>query len=650
MRKALLSVIALLSFAMTAHAAGIHVSADHSETRDGKFFLTGNVRIERDGATITSDEATYDEATGQVQASGGVFITDVNSEASATRADYNINNSTGLLYDAALLVGDEGYTVRSSEIRIISPGQYDLGSASVTTCKGLPPAWCIKGTSVDVTAGKGVSAWNATLRLGGVPVFYTPYIYAPIVDERSTGLLIPSIGYRSATGYFFSQPFYWAISETMDSTLRLTYHSDHAFGQALEFRFLTGQSTGGEILYTHIRDYSVQEDYSVLQARYDERAALSAGMDINLVDQQDYYVRYSDLLTSRASRYLDSRAEVWREFSNHSRLFMDSVHKYDLKASVDNDTVLQRVAGAGLNIPPMGLGLGFMGYARVEAAEFHRTLGYTARRTRANAGVIHSLPTALNLTQRLEFETGGYEYTNSPAAAMSNSAEYVSYNARAGFRAEAYHGDSLLLSTLEPSIDYTYLKRTGDEPLLLDMAETRQDRSELGLSLSQRLRGPGGRIMKTRLRQPMDISSASAHRMMPLSFALALEINPLDVDFVADYDHDTHKTGNVFARMDLNFRNLRMGATGSYSKPEGVETYTLRASYRAGGRWTLGAGARYNAMAEEELEQQTASVAYKSQCWTLMLRYTETATDYNVLLSASLLGLGGTPTQISTAQ
>jgi len=640
--KKLLSITAVIVIAMTAPSyADTRVSADSTDMSGGKYKLKGNVVIERDGTTLRADSATFDEPSGTVSAKGNITIKGDKAEASASRAEFNINSSVGSLYDANLVVGDEGYRVSSGEIRLAGPGHYVLNSASVTTCDDLPPTWCMVGKDLDVIAGERITLWHATLKIKGLPVFYSPYLYAPIVNARRTGLLVPSIGYRSSMGYFYSQPFFWAISPVMDSTLTLDYHTERAFGQRLEFRFLTGPRTGGEMELRHLRDYTLDSSFGEAHARYDKRGDwVSAGLDLNAVNRQDYYRRYADMVETQASRYLDSRLEIWHEFGDHSRLFADSLHKYDLKNGVDNNTVLQRVGEVGLNMAPKALGLGFIAFGGMEAAAFERTVGYTGQRAVARAGLMHSLPGSLNITQSLGYEGASYTIMNGDSSDESMSTAYLDYNARISFRAEAYVGGSQVLHSIEHEFGYDYRKLNGDSPPVLDYSELRAERSVAHFALTHRLRGAGGDFMKARLRQPLDLKRNSDDRLMPLGGDLSLGGKYLSAQVSADYDYDTHKAGHIYAGLGLDTRSFSINLGDNYDRLEGVETYTLNTRLRLTGRWTLEGGARYDNMEEQGYEERWGSLEYKSQCWSLKTVYVRRPDDYNVMVSFGLLGLG----------
>ncbi|MFC1549478.1 LPS-assembly protein LptD [Nitrospirota bacterium] len=638
----ILAIAALMIMAASAISyAGTRVSADSTDLREGKYRLEGNVLIERDGTTLRADSATFDDATGLVNASGNIVISGERSEARAGRAEFNINNSVGNLYGADLVVGDEGYRVSSDHVRILGPGRFVLNTASVTTCDDLPASWCLMGRDLDVRAGERVSLWHATLRIKGVPVFYAPYFYVPIVNERRTGLLVPSIGYRSTTGYFYSQPFFWAISPLMDSTMTLDYHTDRAFGQALEFRFLTGPRTGGEIYLRHLRDYHVDNSYVEARAEYDARGEyVSAGLDLNLVNRSDYFQRYADLTELRAARFLESRLEVWHELRDHSRIYFDRLHKYDLKSGVDNDTVLQRVGEAGFSLAPRELGYGLTGYGGLEAAGYERPVGYTGQRVRARAGLMHSLGGPLNFTQTMGYEGASYSIMNGDSYEEDMGTGNLSYRARLGFRTDAYLGDLLVLHTVEHEFYYAYSDRSGDDPPPLDLYELSADRSELGFSMTQRLRGPSGEFMKARIRQPFEVGGNTPRTVQPFTADLSMGTRSVTAQLAAEYDYEAHGAGNVYAGLGYDDSVLSLNAGQSYDRAEVVETYTVRAGLKLSHRWKLGAGARYDDKEENGFEETMGSVEYKSQCWSLKAVYIKRPEDYNIMVSAGLLGLG----------
>ncbi len=60
---------------------------------------------------------------------------------------------------------------------------------------------------IDQETGWG-SAHHAVLRLGKLPIFYSPYMTFPVDDRRKSGFLFPTCGSSQDLGTEFSIPYY----------------------------------------------------------------------------------------------------------------------------------------------------------------------------------------------------------------------------------------------------------------------------------------------------------------------------------------------------------------------------------------------------------------------------------------------------------
>lgn len=657
-------LIALMAFfllaAPMASEAATRVQADSMDASGGLYTLKGSVTIERDGMSFTSDSAVFDEKTGMVNATGNIHISSKNFEATADGANLNVQSSVGTLFNSVLLVGEEGYRISSQDIRLEGDDRFILKKATVTTCDDLPPSWCIKGRDIDVLVGERIKVRHATFRLKGIPIFYTPYLWAPIVTERRTGLLTPEFGYRSSTGTYIRQPFYWAISANRDATLTLDYHTDRAFGQALEYRYVEGPRTAGQLNLRHLRDSIMELDYYETSVVHDQRSGnFSAGLDANTVNHTDYYSRWEDTLTASASRYLDSRAEIWHDFGNVARLYVDGLYKVDLKNGVDNGTVLRRAAEAGVYFAPRTLGAGFALYGVAEAANFQRPEGYGGQRSRARAELMHSMGSALRLSQVLWYESTAYSLSNiagMPGVEDSISTGYAGYSARAAFTAQRYFNlrGGTIRHSVEPSLNYRYVHRSGDVPLFFDELELRDDSSVASLDIMNRLRSSRGEFLTLRLSQPVDIKDGREDAL-PLELDLSVRKrgdagssangvtnreSSIGLSASASYNHVRDSLDSAYTGITASVASLDISAGQTFDYLDDVETYVMDAGYALSSRWSVGAGMRYDQKDDEGFEEKSASLGYLSQCWALKIVYIERPEDYSVSVRASLLGLG----------
>ena len=69
-------------------------------------------------------------------------------------------------------------------------------------------------------------------------MFYWPYISFPIDDRRKTGLLYPSFGNSTDSGFEYKQPVYWNIHPQADATLSPRYLAKRGTQLQSEWRYL----------------------------------------------------------------------------------------------------------------------------------------------------------------------------------------------------------------------------------------------------------------------------------------------------------------------------------------------------------------------------------------------------------------------------
>lgn len=184
-----------------------------------------------------------------VTASGNVVIYSPTYYLSANKVIYNKENETFELFDNVLVIKDNNIQTQSNyafiDLKKDSSNQYpmflreqnnkiwinsktsnkekeeiELDSSIISSCDCLDPVWSIRASSADYdTEAKWINAYNPRLYLKDVPVFYSPYIGFPTDTTRRTGLLLPTIGYSSGEGLFYSQPIFIAPADNYDIEL-----------------------------------------------------------------------------------------------------------------------------------------------------------------------------------------------------------------------------------------------------------------------------------------------------------------------------------------------------------------------------------------------------------------------------------------------
>ena len=193
-----------------------------------QIIASGNVKIIAGERQLLSKKIVYDRRTKQVIVYGPLQILDngnikIFAQSSVVSADLKASISKGV---RALF--EDSFQISSQEIQHKPSGETLFTNSMGTSCKicekdKSPPIWNIKSKSiVHNQKEKSLVFRNAWLELGGVPVFYTPYIKTPEPGvTRASGLLTPSIISSDLLGFGIKQPFFFVLTPNSDITVSL---------------------------------------------------------------------------------------------------------------------------------------------------------------------------------------------------------------------------------------------------------------------------------------------------------------------------------------------------------------------------------------------------------------------------------------------
>ncbi|WP_167755525.1 LPS-assembly protein LptD [Vitreimonas flagellata] len=193
----------------------------------------GDVQVRYQGRTLRADQLVYNLDTGVIRAIGNVQI--VLEDGSVTYAD-------AVEADEAMNVGaanelrarlGEGSTLAARAAIRRGEGASELQHVIYTSCPvcetgDQPPTWSLRARrAVQNRDTRTISYQGAVLEVVGIPVLYLPFIAHPDPSVgRASGFLPPNIGRNRRLGTFYSQPYYWAISDSQDLTATLRLHGN----------------------------------------------------------------------------------------------------------------------------------------------------------------------------------------------------------------------------------------------------------------------------------------------------------------------------------------------------------------------------------------------------------------------------------------
>ncbi len=274
--------------------------------------LLGNVKVTDAKSIISAEEVLLDHDKQYLLASGGVSIESKEAFFSANSLETNANNETNLTNASFVLFGNNA-NGNAETIKVNALAETDLTNLTFTTCPIGNDSWqfATSEMNIDPESGRG-EAWNTTLRVGGIPVFYFPYINFPTDDRRKSGLLTPAIKTSDSNGLDISQPVYWNIAPSMDAEFFFRQIEKRGDQIGAEYRWLT-EKTLAEWEFEWINK---DKQVSALLENNTQNTPLAYHSEERWLNQLMFQAAFSDLWHLKVDTKRVSDSEYFRDFGS----------------------------------------------------------------------------------------------------------------------------------------------------------------------------------------------------------------------------------------------------------------------------------------------------------------------------------------------
>lgn len=188
-----------------------------------------------------------------------------------------------------------------------------LVNARYTTCSADSNDWYIKASEIKLNDfTRSGEAKNAVIEFKGVPILYSPFINFSLDNQRESGLLAPSFGTTSSSGFEFLQPYYWNIAPNMDATFGARALSKRGVQLQGEYRYLTDQYLGKDNIEYIPKDSASDRErhYIKLTHRHDFGSGWSGGFNIESVSDNKYFSELSTRIVSTSRINLPQQFDI----------------------------------------------------------------------------------------------------------------------------------------------------------------------------------------------------------------------------------------------------------------------------------------------------------------------------------------------------
>ncbi|MFL2790196.1 MAG: LPS-assembly protein LptD [Paracoccaceae bacterium] len=283
---------------------------------------TGNVQIISDTRQLFAEKLIYDKKSDQVTVFGPIEILyDSGVKLFAQSSVISSDLKTSIIREVRAIF-ENSFEILSEEIQQKPNGVTEFKQSMGTSCKicngnKRPPIWNVRSKSIyHNQKEKSLVFRDAWLELGGIPVFYTPYIRTPEPGvRRASGLLTPSIISSDLLGFGIKQPYFLVLSPFSDLTISLLKTNQTTLIEG-EFRLL---SQDEKLNLKGVIEPNLSEEpfkgFIHTQGTKSYKGKINFTYDLTLLKNKKFLMKYGyderDLISNTLSftRFLEYRAD-----------------------------------------------------------------------------------------------------------------------------------------------------------------------------------------------------------------------------------------------------------------------------------------------------------------------------------------------------
>jgi len=276
--------------------------------------VEGDAELRRHNIVIHGDRLSHDEPTDTARGSGNVRVNREGNRFEGPEVQLKLDTNEGFFRSPTYqFLRNDGHG-KADRADFVDKDHTVAYNATYTTCQRRPgpswlPDWVISASRIEFdNADEEGRATNGVLKFKGVPVLASPYLTFPLTDRRKSGLLPPTIGIDSTSGFELTVPYYFNLAPNRDATLYPTLMTKRGIDLAGEYRYLerdySGQLRGAYMPSDRLRSMD-RWSYNVDHSQSFDLPLLggtSLGLNLNRVSDDNYwrdFPRTGTVLTTR---------------------------------------------------------------------------------------------------------------------------------------------------------------------------------------------------------------------------------------------------------------------------------------------------------------------------------------------------------------
>jgi LPS-assembly protein len=169
--------------------------------------------IRRDDAYLEADQVVYHHSSKSADLTQTIYLEQPELRLTSDAGAIDLDDQTGWFTDVEYRLPLSQGRGTAERVEIQSKRRSAYQQVFFTTCPPGSRDWSLSARRLEIDQKTGWgSARDAMLRLGKIPVFYSPYFTFPIDDRRKSGFLFPSWGTSEDLGTELTVPYYFNLA------------------------------------------------------------------------------------------------------------------------------------------------------------------------------------------------------------------------------------------------------------------------------------------------------------------------------------------------------------------------------------------------------------------------------------------------------
>lgn len=647
----------ILFFILPVHAKeAVNMSADHLEysSETNSYIAKGSVRIFFDDNVLSADEIHLNSESSDVVATGNVQYEDSETVIKTDRMEINLKTTLGKFGKSYIFYKNHNYHLNAEEITKTGERVFELENTNLTTCNADPPEWNLISDHITIRQHSNFVAKGTSLHVKGIPILYTPYLWAPLISSRATGLLLPSFGYTSKKGYFYKQGFFWSIKENQDATFYLDYYADKGLAKGIDYRYAFTPGNNGEIWIYHTPDKDPTRDLFEFKSYHNHNLShdISSYLKIHTVNKFDYYTvmgstsqgrvglkswdrdRFGFSSDENLQKYLESNLHISKEFPA-GRVYFLGQYKRSLEG--DSSFIPQNLPEIGLRVNTISRGPASFDMS-VTGINFWRDEGQKGQRFDINPNISLSFGRLVNITQKIGLRETAY-YLANPSVTKYRTM----FDLSTTLTTKLFRKYPSYVHIVEPSIEYVYIPHVDHDNIpSFDSVDSMPHTSSINYSLTNRISSLSTRNLETRLRLSQSYSLLDTGKdFSPLLTEVNVSSDYLKFNLNASYDVHDDNISETIADIALHGKNKFIAIGKNFRRASSLSQLTLEAGANKPFKilpLDLKTKLWYD-LHGNGVQQFNVETAYRRQCWGLIVSYERRPHEYQVSFAVEFTGL-----------